>query len=150
MQRGESAARGVGRVGGGGIAVPQGLREGLGEQRAAGASEGDERGVRAGGGVGGEGEVLRDVPARQLEQVRHVVRGVADRIVREEVDVTAPHEVELYGESLRAELRLGQPRDDLGEQERQAVRVALDSDAQAARCVADEVIQPGDLRVQCM
>jgi hypothetical protein len=30
----------------------------LGEQWAAGASEGDERGVRARGGAGGEGEIL--------------------------------------------------------------------------------------------
>ena len=30
-----------------------------------------------------------------------------------------------------AELRLGEPRDDLGEQERQAVRVALDPDGSA-------------------
>ena len=128
----------------------------LGEQRAAGPSEGDEYGVRARGGVGGEGEVLGDVPARQLEQVRHlirlrvrvragvrvivrgrgrgrvrgrgrgrgrirgrgrgrgrvqvrhVVRGVPDRVVGEEVDVSAAHEVELHGEALRAEVCLDQ------------------------------------------
>jgi hypothetical protein len=58
MQCGERTARGASGVGGGGVAVPQRLRERLRKQRAAGANEGDERGVRAGGGVGGEGEVL--------------------------------------------------------------------------------------------
>ena len=41
-------------------------------------------------------------------QVRHVVRGVPDRVVGEEVDVSAAHEVELHGEALRAEVRLDQ------------------------------------------
>ena len=41
-----------------------------------------------------------------LERERHVVRGVPDGVVREEVDVAAAHEVELHGEALRAEVRL--------------------------------------------
>ena len=59
-------------------------------------------GVRVRGRIRGRGR------GRVRVQVRHVVRGVPDRVVGEEVDVSAAHEVELHGEALRAEVRLDQ------------------------------------------
>ena len=58
-------------------------------------------------------------------RVRHVVRGVPDRVVGEEVDVSAAHEVELHGEALRAQVRLDQDGATLRVRLRARVRVRL-------------------------
>ena len=56
----------------------------------------------------GRGRIRGRGRGRGRVQVRHVVRGVPDRVVGEEVDVSAAHEVELHGEALRAEVCLDQ------------------------------------------